>query len=1184
MDNNLERLRSITSFHELVTYLRDELDWEFETEDVEDLTYDYSAAEFGLDVKSAAAIREIKQLRPIVEKQPWGIFYLDFKGQQVSVSVLRAILRGLVAKKRASANQSEMRKWRVEDLLFICTSDDFKNFNFAYFRGTQTNRAVLSTFGWHHGDTHLRTLAEYNLPALSFPSDTSNSEEWLKKWRAAFDVEKVTDEFFRRYNEVFTTVELEIRPAVEDDRHGRLFTQKLFNRLMFIYFIQKKGWLSFKDEPKSKYLRALFNDAVAKKENFFRDRLYWLFFRGMSVADLDLGQTEEQLREKRGEVPSLNGGLFELEDELDVRGRVPIKNDVFGLILSLFERYNFTIEESTPLDVQVAVDPEMLGKVFEELVTGRHETGSYYTPRPIVSFMCREALKHYLDGLQPSNEAVAKFVDEEDASDLQNPEAVLDALKRVRVCDPACGSGAYLLGMLHELMSLRAALFRSNKIDDETLYERKRWIIENNLYGVDIDKFAVQIACLRLWLSLAIDSDKPRPLPNLDFKIECGDSLIAPAPSESEKQMTFARTALVDEFRQVKGEYMRENDPDRKRQQRQRIDKLRSEIALALKHQLPLMNEGQIQKKRQELSLLEQNIESARNPKIKTELQKQAEKVRATLAAQESAPQESDFGFDWAVEFAEVFMPAADMYKLADSIFTFENEYDQQPALVDATSADTKSGGFDIVLANPPYVRQELLRRDYKESRLKPVYQGVYSGTADLYIYFYGRASQLLKQRGTGVFISPNKWLRAGYGEKLRQTLLDATAFHLIVDFGDLPVFKATAYPCIFVWQQQPREETPTCWATVEDLDLCYREGLHQHIASISHRLPASQFGKDKPRISTTASANNRTIMEASGLRLGEMLKGKLLNGVKTGLNKAFIIDSAIRKQLIEKDPKSKEVIKPLLVGDDIRRYEAHFRGSYLLYIPWHADIGQYSAVLDWLKGYKTRLQKRDSVKNNGTCPWYALSRPRPEAQSMYESLKIVYPVISKGPRFVMDTNSYYCNDKVFMLPTNDWYLLGVLNSKSIVTWMVEALSPLRGGFYEFRGAALENFPIPDAPTAQRERLAGLARGTQELHTERRQRVEEFLAVVGRSPADSSGRNPLEQPWVLSAAEFRRRAHRAPLKVFNDARDETFVLTEKITLIEHEIDEHVAALYGVPLNPHDRTPSNTGIEPAVPFE
>lgn len=1166
MNQDLERLSSIKSFPQLVTYLRDALDWEFETEDVEDLTYEYSPAEFGLDSKSAAAIRAIKQLRPLVDNQPWGIFYLDFAGQKLSVGALRGILRGLVAKKRASANQSEMRKWQVEDLLFICTSDDFLNFNFAYFRGSQTSRALLSTFGWHHGDTHLRTLAEYNLPALRFPSDTSNSQEWLKKWSAAFDVEKVTDEFFRRYNEVFTAVEKEVAQSVRDERKARLFTQKLFNRLMFIYFIQKKGWLSFKDHPKNKYLRGLFDEAVARKEDFFSDRLYWLFFRGMSVADMKLGkQTEAELREKRGDVPPLNGGLFEIEDALDVLGAVSISNGAFALVLDLFERYNFTIEESTPLDVQVAVDPEMLGKVFEELVTGRHETGSYYTPRPIVSFMCREALKHYLGDVQPSKEAVAKFVDEEDASDLQNPEAVLDALKSVRVCDPACGSGAYLLGMLHELMRLRAALFRSNKIDDATLYERKRWIIENNLYGVDNDAFAVQIACLRLWLSLAIDSDEPRPLPNLDYKIEVGDSLIAPAPSESEKQMTFARTALVSDFRKAKGEYMREDDPMRKLQLRERIENLKGEIALALKHRVPGLTEGQAQKTRQEFSLLEKNIESARNPTIKTALQKQAEKLRRTLGAHERAASETDTGFDWAVEFAEVFMPTTDMDKRVDNMFTFVNDYDRQPALLEATSADTKSGGFDIVLANPPYVRQELLGRDYKEGKLKPIYGDVYSGTADLLVYFFARAIQLLKQGGVGTFISSNKWLRAGYGEKLRQHLLDATAFHLIVDFGDLPVFKATAYPCIFVWQQESRAETQTVWATVKDLELSYREGIREHVAQIAQVLPASQFGKGKPRISSTVNAGIRTLMEASGKPLKEYVGSQIKFGIKTGLNEAFIVGRTVRDSLIAQDARSAEILKPVVGGNDVRRYLIRFNEQYLIKTEIGIHIKNYPAVHKHLKQFKEQAEKRWDKGDH----WYELRSCT--YYSFFEKPKILYPDIAKELRFAMDTHGYFSSNTTYFIPRDDWFLLAVLNSSSVGNYFHEISSSIRGGYMRFFGQYMETLPIPEAPTAERKTVAELARQTHELNANRRKRVGKFLRAIEIDPAESRSRNPLEQPWALAAEEFTRRARNQSMKKFTDTRDETLALTEQIAKIEREIDERVAALYGVPLETSEKT-------------
>jgi len=170
-------------------------------------------------------------------------------------------------------------------------------------------------------------------------------------------------------------------------------------------------------------------------------------------------------------------------------------------------------------------------KVFEELVTGRHETGSYYTPKPVVSFMCREALKGYLQTKLPGEAlaAVEQFVDEHDPQGLHNPEAVLDALRRVKVCDPACGSGAYLLGMLHKLLDLRTCLFATRQLDSISVYERKLEIIQNNVYGVDIDPFATNIARLRLWLSLVVDFEgaKPLPLPNLDFKIEAGDSLNA---------------------------------------------------------------------------------------------------------------------------------------------------------------------------------------------------------------------------------------------------------------------------------------------------------------------------------------------------------------------------------------------------------------------------------------------------------------------------------------------------------------------------------------------------------------------------------------------------------------------------------------------------------------------------------
>jgi hypothetical protein len=214
----------------------------------------------------------------------------------------------------------------------------------------------------------------------------------------AFDVEKVTEKFFNKYREVFEAVETLIEPTLADKEQRRIFTQKLFNRLMFIAFIQKKGWLKFQEN--SDYLNALWEDYQNNTEqtNIYENRLKPWFFYGLNnpqqndIAGINNGGYWGDII---GTVPYLNGGLFE-QDEADKNSAIVVPDEAIEKILEdLFSRFNFTVTESTPLDVEVAVDPEMLGKVFEELVTGRHESGSYYTPKPIVSFMCREALKGY---------------------------------------------------------------------------------------------------------------------------------------------------------------------------------------------------------------------------------------------------------------------------------------------------------------------------------------------------------------------------------------------------------------------------------------------------------------------------------------------------------------------------------------------------------------------------------------------------------------------------------------------------------------------------------------------------------------------------------------------------------------------------------------------------------------------
>jgi type I restriction-modification system DNA methylase subunit len=814
----------------------------------------------------------------------------------------------------------------------------------------------------------------------------------------AFDVEAVTKKFFEQYHRVFNSVQQLIQ-GFTDLEQKRLFTQRLFNRLMFIAFIQKKGWLKFQGD--TNYLTALWNayrKSRSDESNFYLERLELLFFVGLNTANnvnvIGISQNGF-LNTIIGDVPYLNGGLFE-KDVQDSNPSLLVPDECIDAILhDLFDRFNFTVTESTPLDIEVAVDPEMLGKVFEELVTGRHETGSYYTPKPVVSFMCREALKGYLQTKLPDESLVAieQFVDEHNPQELRNPERALDALRRVKVCDPACGSGAYLLGMLHELLDLRACLFNTKRLDSVSVYQRKLEIIQNNVYGVDIDPFATNIARLRLWLSLVVDFEglKPLPLPNLDFKIEAGDSLIAPDP-QGTINLAF-RDDVVRQFREKKDAYIKTHEYGEKQTLKQEIDNLRQEI------------------------------------------------TKWTHSGKASVQ-----GFDWAVEFADVF----------------------------------REGGFDIVVANPPYVRQELIKD------LKPILQKtfplIYTGTSDLYTYFYARALQLLRSGGMLTFISSNKWFRANYGAKLKQHIADTCTIFSITDFGDLPVFEsATAYPMIFIAQKGGASKGSTRFTQVKTLDTPYPDVL-AIIRETGQLLPSSAIDGANWMLTDTTSASRLSQMKKAGVPLGEYVKGQIYYGIKTGFNPAFVIDGAKRAELIAQDPKSAEIIKPLALGKDIKKWHIEDKDRWLIFTQRGINIDSYPAIKAHLKLFHEKLEPRpidwdDSDEWEGRKPgpykWYEIQDSIAYYKA-FEKPKIVWGNLGLEPGF-----TYYPQPLYIMAPANiisldDIYLLGVLNS-SISRQFFDDISIQRGGNYlEFKPIYVKQLPIPDPSTSERVAIISL--------------------------------------------------------------------------------------------------------------
>src|SRR3989339_200213 len=371
----------------------------------------------------------------------------------------------------------------------------------------------------------------------------------LEKIKDAFSVEKVTKEFYLEYRKLFDILLSELsknhtfkNEASRNGLNAENFAKKLLGQIVFLYFVQKKGWLGVSSSGKwgegnKNFMGDLFREAIKRKANFFNDYLEKLFYNALNNPRRNSVDPSFS-KDFNCRIPFLNGGLFEAEYDWE-NSLMCLDNNIFKAIFDVFERYNFTIEEESPDDKEIAVDPEMLGQVFENLLPEnlRKGKGTYYTPREIVYYMCRESLVNYLvsnhSNITEENirnyifysESFENFKKQKGESFTPGQWKELDdLLANIKVCDPACGSGAFLVGMLNMLVKLRIFLQTTpdhHLIPQKKEYELKRETIQNCIYGVDIDPGAIEIAKLRLWLALVVDYDLEdiEPLPNLDYKI-----------------------------------------------------------------------------------------------------------------------------------------------------------------------------------------------------------------------------------------------------------------------------------------------------------------------------------------------------------------------------------------------------------------------------------------------------------------------------------------------------------------------------------------------------------------------------------------------------------------------------------------------------------------------------------------
>lgn len=423
-------------------------------------------------------------------------------------------------------------------------------------------------------------------------------------------------------------------------------------------------------------------------------------------------------------------------------------------------------------------------------------------------------------------------------------------------------------------------------------------------------------------------------------------------------------------------------------------------------------------------------------------------------------------------------------------------------------------GGFDAVIGNPPYVRQETLGTAFKDYA-KDCYE-TYAGTADLYVYFVERGYSLLRDKGRMGYILPNKWMRANYGKKLRGYLQDKT--ESLVDFGDLPVFAdATTYPCIIDLHKGTTSKNLTA-AQVDSLDF---GDLGNYLQNNTYNVPRKSLKNEGWALVSESEQALLDKLQKDGIILDEYVNKAVHYGIKTGFNTAFVIDNKTRSSLIEQDSKSAELIKPFLAGRDVRRYQKSQADNYVIFTRRGVEISQYPAIENYLLQFKDQLMPKPKGhkgkwkgRKAGSYEWYEI-QDTIDYYEEFEKPKIIYPNILKKPEFTFDTEANYTNQKCFIIARDDKYLLGILNSSVNFYLFRKKLPKLRGDFYEPSYVIFKNFPIPkldlskpsekaqhDALVAQVERILALQAEHQTLSEqvdERRHEVAEQIAQVDKT-------------------------------------------------------------------------------------
>jgi tRNA1(Val) A37 N6-methylase TrmN6 len=924
----------------------------------------------------------------------------------------------------------------------------------------------------------------------------------------AFSVERLNKEFFDKYKRHYERfskfiAESDYRKTVfkigaaedpekivELEKPIRDFAKKLLGRIVFLHFLQKKGWLGVPSNSQKweggdpEFMQNLFSQFEPKK-NFHSKCLTELFF-----ATLNTKRRDDIFAITRSRVPYLNGGLF--DDDFHAAWKMDFPLEYFKELFEFFQQYNFTIDENDPDDNEVGIDPEMLGHIFENLLEENREKGAFYTPKEIVHYMCQESLIQYLQTYLGKHEAIEDFIltgnigDKKDKNNfiVKNAKQIEERLDDVKICDPAIGSGAFPMGLLQEILKAKTSL-------DLTLdrARAKKDIIQNSIYGVDIDNGAVDIARLRFWLALVVDEDEPHPLPNLDYKIMQGNSLLENYEgvdlsnlSDMENEAFFISakrvqyelgselsikepTLLLFDERSKKELYNLINayfDFEERAYKRypskqfikDEINKIvEGKLLAKFVLQKPQI-ERQIAEKRKQI--VANKIKGKDSDGIKRKKEKNTEKLKRELATRQK-------------EFEHLNDIITHLDDLQDSVdkpyflwhLWFKSVFDR--------------GGFDIVIGNPPYRQLQKMRKE--ADVLERAGYTTFTRTGDVYCLFYEQGNTLLKGNGVLTYITSNSWMKTQYGGLLRKYFVEHMNPLKLLNFEDTKIFQAvTVEANILVAQKATFTNSLQAVAIRPD----YRIGLPIINYFKANSLELNDLDSEGWTILSKQDDEIKKQVDKAGKPLRDF-HITINFGIKTGCNEAFIINGETKQLLIENDGKSAELMKPLLRGKDISKYYPEFKDYWLLFIPWHfplhfqKDVSgpsekaeklftkRYPAVYNHLKKYQKQLSSRNQAEVSVRYEWYALQRWGANYWADFEKPKIIWGEISDKPKFALDLQGYFTNDRCsFIVGDKLKFLVSLLNSR-LIQWYFNQISTTSGmGTIMWKHYKIEMLPIPE--------------------------------------------------------------------------------------------------------------------------